>query len=292
MAGETIVVAQRMYQRRGTAAEWQAKNPVLQAGEIGVELTNPPKAKIGDGSTPWNSLAYLGSQQIAFRMDGTVLQYSIDGQANWINIVDLSMYGGGGGSGTVEMRVSDGYIQYRKDSSSPWVNLIASESLRGPQGIQGQAGANGLTAYQVAVQQGFAGTVEQWLASLKGDKGDKGDAGPPGAPYSRRVQVIASTPTGAVDCDWSAYDEIRVTLTSPTSFQFNGALDGQGCILKIRQDAVGGRPATLPSTVRFNQVIGDYNATQTPGRIDLVGFRYDDEDGRYDLVSLVPGIGG
>lgn len=42
-------------QRIDTAANWTALNPVLLAGEMGVELGNPLKFKIGDGTTPWNS---------------------------------------------------------------------------------------------------------------------------------------------------------------------------------------------------------------------------------------------
>jgi len=34
----------------------------------------------------------------------------------------------------------------------------------------------GLSAYQVAVKNGYIGTEEQWLASLKGEKGDKGES--------------------------------------------------------------------------------------------------------------------
>lgn len=37
---------------------------------------------------------------------------------------------------------------------------------------QGPKGADGLTAYQVAVREGFIGTEAQWLESLKGAKGD------------------------------------------------------------------------------------------------------------------------
>lgn len=33
----------------------------------------------------------------------------------------------------------------------------------------------GLSAYEIAVENGFEGSVKEWLASLKGDKGDKGD---------------------------------------------------------------------------------------------------------------------
>lgn len=56
-----VIVAQRMWQRRDTTVNWNSANPVLAAGEIGVELTSPPKMKVGDGVTAWTSLAYLGT---------------------------------------------------------------------------------------------------------------------------------------------------------------------------------------------------------------------------------------
>jgi hypothetical protein len=43
--------------RRGTAAEWTSANPTLASGEFGYE-TDTGKAKIGNGVTAWNSLAY------------------------------------------------------------------------------------------------------------------------------------------------------------------------------------------------------------------------------------------
>jgi hypothetical protein len=47
-----------MAQRKDTAANWTAANPILLSGEIGYETDNK-KFKIGDGTTNWNSLAYL-----------------------------------------------------------------------------------------------------------------------------------------------------------------------------------------------------------------------------------------
>jgi hypothetical protein len=44
--------------RRGTASQWTSANPTLAAGEWGYE-TDTNKAKIGDGATAWNSLAYI-----------------------------------------------------------------------------------------------------------------------------------------------------------------------------------------------------------------------------------------
>ena len=58
-----IIVAQQMWQRRDTAANWTSKNPILHAGEWGVELGptgQMQKAKLGDGTTPWASLPYFG----------------------------------------------------------------------------------------------------------------------------------------------------------------------------------------------------------------------------------------
>jgi hypothetical protein len=44
--------------RRGTAAQWTSANPTLASGEWGYE-TDTKKGKIGDGTTAWNSLAYV-----------------------------------------------------------------------------------------------------------------------------------------------------------------------------------------------------------------------------------------
>ncbi len=45
---------------------------------------------------------------------------------------------------------------------------------QGEKGETGAQGADGLSAYQVAVANGFVGTEEEWLESLKGEKGDIG----------------------------------------------------------------------------------------------------------------------
>ena len=44
----------------------------------------------------------------------------------------------------------------------------------GEQGIQGPIGPQGKSAYEIAVDNGFEGTEEEWLESLKGEKGDAG----------------------------------------------------------------------------------------------------------------------
>jgi hypothetical protein len=45
--------------RNDTAANWTAANPILAMGEFGYE-TDTKTHKVGDGVTPWKSLAYYG----------------------------------------------------------------------------------------------------------------------------------------------------------------------------------------------------------------------------------------
>lgn len=52
-------MAQQIQLRRGTEAEWTTANPILAAGEKGVEL-DTGREKTGDGTTAWNSLPYFG----------------------------------------------------------------------------------------------------------------------------------------------------------------------------------------------------------------------------------------
>ena len=77
--------------KRGTSTQWQSANPLLDAGEMGLE-TNTGKIKIGDGSTYWNDLAYgpaisvsdLTDAQISSLANGQILKYD-SSQQKWLN---------------------------------------------------------------------------------------------------------------------------------------------------------------------------------------------------------------
>ena len=63
-------MATRMQQRRGTAAQWTAANPILAAGEIGFE-TDTSKFKMGNGSSAWTALTYFANAtELAAIVDG------------------------------------------------------------------------------------------------------------------------------------------------------------------------------------------------------------------------------
>lgn len=53
-------MADRIQQRRDTAARWAQFNPVLLEGEVGYVLDSPNQYKIGDGVNAWNNLPLRG----------------------------------------------------------------------------------------------------------------------------------------------------------------------------------------------------------------------------------------
>ena len=83
----------------------------------------------------------------------------------------------GGGAGSMDLRVSDGYIQYSTDGGSTWTNLIAVAELKGGKGdpgAKGDPGDKGDTGAQGA--KGDTGAT-----GPQGPKGDPGEKGDPGA---------------------------------------------------------------------------------------------------------------
>ena len=101
----------------------------------------------------------------------------------------------------------------------------------GTNGLNGTNGQDGKSAYDIAVEQGFVGTEQEWLESLKGQDGQDGivmDAPSDGKLYGRMnanwVEVTGSveiddTTTTAEDKVWSAkkinntIDEVKQSVT-------------------------------------------------------------------------------
>lgn len=126
--------------RRDLAADWTSENPILRAGEPGVE-TDTGKMKIGDGVQSWLTLEY--------------------------------------------------YL------TEPHIQALIDEAV-----INGVAGDS---AYEVAVDNGFVGTEEEWLDSLVGPQGPQGVQG---------IQGIPGTPgaDGADGADGTSYTGPSITV--------------------------------------------------------------------------------
>lgn len=59
----------------------------------------------------------------------------------------------------------------------------------------GPTGATGLSAYEIAVEEGFVGNEAAWLASLVGDTGPEGPQGDPGADGDDQFFITSLTLT-------------------------------------------------------------------------------------------------
>lgn len=65
-------------------------------------------------------------------------------------------------------------------ASVPYALYAETSGTPGPSGADGTDGADGLSAYQIAVNNGFVGSESAWLFSLKGGDGATGPMGPQG----------------------------------------------------------------------------------------------------------------
>lgn len=94
------------------------------------------------------------------------------------------------GKSAYEIAVQNGFV----GTQAEWLNSLKGEpgqngedgsngtdGVDGSDGQNGANGQNGKSAYQLAQENGFTGTLTQWLASLKGETGTNGTNGTNGS---------------------------------------------------------------------------------------------------------------
>lgn len=89
----------------------------------------------------------------------------------------------GGGAGSMDLRVADGYVQYSTDGGMTWTNLIAMADLKGADGITPTIGDNG----------------NWYLGTTDTGKPSRGVAGADGAPG---IYYGTTQPTGDTHPVW------------------------------------------------------------------------------------------
>lgn len=87
----TKTIKGKIQSRIDTASNWSNKNPVLLAGEIGIE-SDTYRLKAGDGSTSWNNLPYLRGPA---ETNVSVSIKPSDGTETWIEVPTEDLYVGG-----------------------------------------------------------------------------------------------------------------------------------------------------------------------------------------------------
>lgn len=79
------------------------------------------------------------------------------------------------------------------------IKKIISE---GGNGINGKDGENGLSAYELAVQNGFTGTLAEWLESLKGTDGINGTNGTDGKNGLSAYEIALKNGFVGTESEW------------------------------------------------------------------------------------------
>lgn len=105
----------------------------------------------------------------------------------------------------------------------------------------GSGGADGKSAYEIAVDNGFDGSEQEWLASLKGEKGDQGETGAQG-PQGIQGEQGVQGPQGNKGDKGDKGDTDKMLIAVPQSNTFTAEV---GKYYRITQS--GAITVTLPT---------------------------------------------
>lgn len=92
--------------------------------------------------------------------DGTHLEMEFPTPADGVSITD------------VEVNSSKHLICTLSDGNT--IDAGEVPTIKGDDGEKGDDGDDGKSAYEIAVEQGYSGTEEEWIASLHGEDGEDG----------------------------------------------------------------------------------------------------------------------
>ena len=199
----------------------------------------------------------------------TYVQWRYVGDLAWLDLIPLATLTGATGD-TPELQATATAIQWRAPGGA-WADLVTLADLRGPQGDPG------LSAYDVAVAEGFLGDETAWLASLKGDDGD-----PAPLPAFTATATTGAPGTNAAASVSGTYPNLSLDLTIPEGEQGNPGPPNSLAIGTVTTGAPGSAAAasvtgTTPSqTLNLTIPTGATGAVSAweyyaAGRPDVVG---------------------
>lgn len=200
-----------------TQAEW-LESLVGSVGKSAYELY---LTTVEQGETPLSLQEWLNSLKGQSGSEGksayqsyvdTTSDNPIKTEEEWI----ASLHGQDGAAGQNGQDGQNGITPYIDQTTGNWMIGETDTGIhaQGPSGNDGQNGSNGSngtngqdgkSAYELAVDNGYNGTVQQWLDSLKGQDGSNGINGSDGSngitPHidsTTKHWMIGSTDTGIV----------------------------------------------------------------------------------------------
>ena len=108
------------------------------------------------------------------------------------------------------------------DNGVTWTSLgvkaTGEKGDAGAPGEKGESGNDGKSSYELAVQLGYTGTLDQWLASLIGEAGPAGATGAAGASIDTIVFDEATSSLIVTLTDGTVLDPISITVAHTHTF--------------------------------------------------------------------------
>jgi hypothetical protein len=163
-------------------------------------------------------------------------------------------------------------FEIAKDNGFPGTEQDWLLSLKGPKGDQG---IEGKSAYQLALDNGFVGSITDWFLSLKGPKGDSGTGGGGGG-GGTVAEVVIPDSSQITPQSINADDGNVFTVTVKNDFTLppiQNPVSGQTYLFVLMQDQGGNHIITLDKKYKFGNNISPQLST-AGSAIDLLEATY------------------
>ena len=147
-----------------------------------------------------------------------------------------------------------------------------------------------LTVQKAAVTTGAASNFMAYNRVILGYRNTASDQFYP--VYLRKVEeaVIILTSAASVTVDWNKGRAQKITLAHDVAFTFSGGKEGTGLILRVKQNDSAANAPSWPGTIRYGDDITSITISATLSKKTYLGFIYDADDAKYDLVSDMKGF--
>lgn len=171
---------------------------------------------------------------------------------------------------------------YNSETANSLINMFGGISS-----VSDGNGKDGLSAYEIALKNGYTGTEKQWIASLKGEQGvqgeqgERGQDGLNGTDGKSAYQYAVEGGFDGTETDFSnkLAEEMPTVLPNPHSLTFTGAVMGsydgsEPLTVDIPQGGEGGSSGEIKETVILDAVVTEdisrYEVTLTSEQLEAL----------------------
>lgn len=102
------------------------------------------------------------------------------------------------------------------------------------------------------------------------------------------VTSITHSPTLTLNCLLGTVFDI--TLAANTTITFSNATDATRILLRLKQDATGGRTLTFGAGVRFGTDVPSVTLSTSPNKLDYIALIFNSTSATYDVLSFSKGF--